>query len=160
MVLMTTISPNLVRLTSQALIAATGEAAPTMSQLASAFDLLCERLRTRLHPLFGTVAVAALFARAHSLRAIEFAWLAEVLPKDGDRCSLDALDPVRLHLSADDIAAGLATALAQVVGLLTTFIGDELVIPLLQDAWGPGYTDERAQSRIVHSRSRRRPLIG
>jgi hypothetical protein len=55
-------SPTLRRFVKHALIAATGANAPDRTQLAAAFDMLCDRLRARLHPMFGTAPVSALFA--------------------------------------------------------------------------------------------------
>ena len=117
-----------------ALVTATGVSRPDRAQLAAAFDLRCEQLRTRLGPLFGTTAISALFARALALSTMEFPWLAHVVPNDGARCSLDAL----LH---DDtlqpsLEEGLASVLAHDIGLLIEFIGDDLVMPLVEDAWG------------------------
>jgi hypothetical protein len=129
-------SPKLRRFVRQALVAATGVADPDRAQLASAFDMLCDRLRARLHPMFGAAAVAALFARAHRVATSEFPWLSDVVPADGERCSLEGLETVRGHIAADTMADGLVALLAHDIGLLSTFIGDDLVMPLVQEAWG------------------------
>src|SRR3954447_2429669 len=91
-------SPHLRRFVRRSLVAATGAATPDRAQLASAFDMLCDRFRTRLHPVFGTAAIAALFARALQLATAEFRWLAELVRKDGERCSLEGLDALDSHL--------------------------------------------------------------
>jgi hypothetical protein len=36
----------------------------------------------------------------------------------------------------DRFAEGLATVLAHNIGLLSTFVGEDLVLPLVQEAWG------------------------
>jgi hypothetical protein len=100
-------SPKLRRLVRLALVAATGEANPNRTQLASAFDLLCERLRARLQPLFGTTAIAALFARAVHLASADFPWLPEVVPSDG-RCSVEALEAATETVPPRSIEEGLA----------------------------------------------------
>jgi hypothetical protein len=128
-------APKLQRFVSHALVTATGVATPDRAQLASAFDLLCEQLRRRLQPLFGATAVAALYARALHLATAEFPWLSDVIPKGGERCALDALEPVSDMLPRD-LEEGLAAVLAYDVRLLTTFIGEDFVMPLVQEAWG------------------------
>jgi hypothetical protein len=137
-------SPKLRRFARHALVAATGATAPDPAQLASAFDVLCERLRMRLHPMFGTAAIAALFARSHRVATSDFPWLANVVPKDGERCSLDGLETVSRHLEPETMAEGLAAVLAHDIELLSTFIGDDLVMPLVQEAWGTASVSDRS----------------
>jgi hypothetical protein len=136
-------SAKLRRFARQALVAATGVPAPQPDQLAAAFDVLCEHLRRRLHPMFGAAAIAALFARAHRVAVAEFSWLADVVPKDGERCALSGLQSVSRHLDPNTIADGLAAILAHDIGLLSTFIGDDLVMPLVQEAWGTASVSDR-----------------
>jgi hypothetical protein len=128
-------SPKLRRFVMHALIGATGEPAPDPTQLASAFDLLCDRLRGQLHPLFGPAAIAALFARALHVAMAEFPWLSNVVPKDGERCSLEALEHVSGDITREALAEGLAAVLAHDIGLLSAFIGEDFVMPLVQAAW-------------------------
>jgi hypothetical protein len=128
-------SPQLRRFVKYALVAATGQTAPDQSQLASSFDLLCERLRARLHPLFGPTAIAALFARAVHVATAEFFWLGDVVPRDGERCSLEGLDRVSGTMQRETLEEGLAAVLAHQIGLLGAFIGEDLVMPLVQAAW-------------------------
>jgi hypothetical protein len=128
-------SPTLRRFVKQALVGATGRSAPDKTELALSFDLLCERLRVRLHPLFGPTALTALFARAHHVATTEFAWLADVVPKDGERCSLQGLERVGAAIDRDALEEGLAAVLAHQMGLLIAFIGEDFVMPLVQAAW-------------------------
>jgi hypothetical protein len=123
------------RFAKHALVAATGVAAPDPAQLASAFDLLCARLRTQLQPIFGNDAITALFRRSVRIGTLEFAWLADIIPRDTELCSVDGLDKIGAHLEPELIAEGLAAVLANDVGLLSTFIGDDLVMPLIEEAW-------------------------
>lgn len=128
-------SPKLQRFARQALLAATGQAAPDQAQLASSFNLLCDRLRARLHPLFGPTAIAALFARSLHVATAEFPWLSDVVPKHGERCSLEGLERVGAALEREVLAEGLAALLAHDIGLLSAFIGEDFVMPLVQAAW-------------------------
>jgi hypothetical protein len=129
-------SPRLRRFVKHALVGATGARPADRAQLASSFDLLCERLRARLHPLFGPAAIAALFARALHVTTVEFPWLAHVVPKDGERCSLEGLERVSGEVERDAIEDGLAAVLAHEIGLLSAFIGEDFVMPLVEAAWG------------------------
>jgi hypothetical protein len=128
-------SPKLRQFVQQALVGATGHTAPDKAQLASSFDLLCERLRARLHPLFGPTAITALFARALHVATAEFPWLADVVPKDGERCTPGGLERVDGAVSRDALEEGLAAVLAHEMGLLSAFIGEDFVMPLVQAAW-------------------------
>jgi hypothetical protein len=128
-------SPKLRRFVRRALVGATGQTAPDKAQLASSFDFLCERLRARLHPLFGPTAIAALFARALHVATAEFPWLADAVPKDGERCSSEGFERVVGEIERDAIEEGLATVLAHDIGLLSAFIGEDFVMPLVQAAW-------------------------
>lgn len=132
---MTVSSPKLRRFVRHTLAGATGDRAPDRAQLVSSFDLLCERLRARLHPLFGPTAIAALFARALHVAAAEFPWLSHIVLKDGERCSLEGLDRVGGEIERDAIEEGLAVVLAHEIGLLSAFIGEDFVMPLVQAAW-------------------------
>ena len=129
-------SPKLQRFVKHALAGATGGSGPADSaQLAASYDLLCERLRARLHPLFGPTAIAALFARALHVATAEFPWLADVVPKDGKRCSSEGLAQIGGEIERDVLEEGLATVLAYNIGLLSAFIGEDFVMPLVQAAW-------------------------
>src|SRR3954454_15323587 len=105
-------SPKLRRLAEHALTSVAGAAAQNRAQLASSFDLLCDRLRARLQPVFGPTAIAALFVRAIHVATAEFPWLADVVAKDGERCSIEGLGAVSPDIALDTIHAGLAAVLA------------------------------------------------
>jgi hypothetical protein len=128
-------SPKVRRFVKHALAGPSGSRTPDRAQLASSFNLLCERLRARLLPLFGPTAIAALFARALHVATAEFPWLANVVPKDGERCSSEGLERVGGEIERDALEEGLATVLAHNIGLLSAFIGEDFVMPLVQAAW-------------------------
>ena len=141
-------SPKLRRFVKQALAGATGDRTPDRAQLVSSFDLLCERLRARLHPLFGPIAIAALFARAHHLATTDFPWLVDIVPRDGERCSIEGLERVSGEIARDAIHEGLAAVLAHDIELLSAFIGEDFVMPLVEAAWGNDVTGRtRADER-------------
>jgi hypothetical protein len=135
-------SPKVRRFATHALVAATGVAAPDRAQLASAFDVLSDSLRARLQPIFGTDAITALFRRAVRVATSEFPWLSDVIPGNTEGCSVQGLDTVA-HLDLGLLAEGLAAVLAHDVGLLSTFIGDDLVMPLVEEAWATASLSDR-----------------
>lgn len=141
-------SPRLRHFARQAVVAATGEATPDAAQLRAAFDLLCDQLGQRLHPLFGELAIRALFARALHVAQAEFLWLTAVTPGDaGDRCALAGLDAVSQDLSPQVLADGLAAILAQEIELLSAFIGHDIVLPLVEQSWGAASLTDLSASR-------------
>jgi hypothetical protein len=128
-------SPSLRRFVRRVLVDATGVSSPDPGEIATAFDNLRGRLHRQLQPLFGRTAVDALFARALHVALTEFSWLDEVLPRGQDPSVANRLATVR-PLDRDDLAEGLAAVLAHNIGLLSGFVGDDLVLPLVQQAWG------------------------
>jgi len=132
---MTLSPPSLRRFVRRTLVDTTGSASPDRAQLASAFDVLCGRLHRQLKPLFGTRAVTALFVRAVHLAAADHPWLRDVLPTDQDPCASDRI-PLAGDPAIETVEEGLAAVLAHNIGLLNTFVGEDMVLPLVQQAWG------------------------
>src|SRR5687767_12474902 len=83
--------PSLRRFVRRALVDATGATLPDRAQLASTFDMLCERLLRQLQPLFGTTAINALYARAVHVATAEFSWLREVVSNGQEPCVSDRI---------------------------------------------------------------------
>src|SRR5688572_17371453 len=132
---MTLSPPSLRRFVRRALVDATGVASPDRTQLASAFDKLCERLHRQLQPLFGATAVNALFVRALHVASADFPWLREIARDHQDPCAADRIASVG-ELEIETVEEALAAVLAHNIGLLNTFVGEDLVLPLVQQAWG------------------------
>lgn len=128
-------SPSIRRFVHHTLIASAATTAPDVPHIAAAFDHLCGSLRARLHPIFGPAAVDALFGRAVQQSTREFPWLASVLPRDAESCAPNVVIVEATRLSADAFAHGLAAVLAHQITLLTTFIGEDVTMPLIYDAW-------------------------
>jgi hypothetical protein len=139
-------SPHLRPFVARVLVEATGTTTPDAAAFAAAFSKLCERLRSRLQPLFGTTAVAALFARALHLSALEYPWLVDVVQENGARCALDTVKTA----PSSDIQQGLAALLAHDIALLSTFIGEDMVFPLVQQAWGTEALPRETKSEGKH----------
>ncbi|WP_020470471.1 hypothetical protein [Zavarzinella formosa] len=90
----------------------------------------CERLRVPLTKLAGAAGFRSLMARALALAIVESPALAIVQVKaDG---SLDGLQHLKDH--QDGGQAGFVVV-AQLLGLLVTFIGEPLTLGIVRDAW-------------------------
>jgi hypothetical protein len=139
-------SARLRRFVRHALVAATDDAAPDGAQLRAAFDVLCDQLWFRLRPLFGELAIRALFARALHLSQAEFRWLEGVTLESGNRCALQKLDTVSRDLTAHVLADGLAALLAHEIALLSAFIGEDIVLPIVEQSWGAASMTDRSAS--------------
>jgi hypothetical protein len=143
-------SAQVQRFVQRALVGAAGAGAPDPARILSSFTFLCERLRKQLQPLFGTAAVTALFARALHVATSDFPWLAEIVRKNGDGCSADAMTGIQ-GVEIDQLVNGLSTVLANNIGLLSTFVGEDLVLPLVQQAWGTVMlADDQRGPKVIH----------
>jgi hypothetical protein len=136
-------APRLQHSVGTALVRATHVASPTQAQLASAFDALSGRLRARLQTLFGDVAVSALAAKALRAASVQFGWLTEVVPNDVDSASAPSGLAILGGLDAAVVRDGFSALLAHEIDLLTGFVGEDLALPLLQQAWGTATAAER-----------------
>jgi hypothetical protein len=128
-----------------------GRAEP--AALAEAAERADARLRGRLAGLIGQTGYTSLVARAVRLAQAEVPAL--------ERVTVDALatgvegslhgvrEFARASGDAGAAEAGLSTILAHVIGLLGTFIGEDLALRLIHDAWpelpdGQGESEGRA----------------
>lgn len=110
-----------------ALEAASGKA---RGQLGAAAFGVSERLRQPLSTLAGAAGFRSLLSRALALASDEVRWLKAVhIDADG------SLGSDAGRLSDDEIADGEAALVAQLIGLLVTFIGEALTLRLLQETW-------------------------
>jgi hypothetical protein len=97
-----------------------------------AFDV-CEKLRSRLATLMGNAGFRALLARSLALGNAEVAWLRAVHVKaDG---SLEGLGESAAQVDPGELAEGGIVLVAQLLGLLTAFIGENLTVRLAREVW-------------------------
>jgi hypothetical protein len=112
-----------------ALEAAAGKAAGAQAPTVR----VCDTLRRSLSSLLGVAGFRALLVRALMLAADEVRWLKAVhVAADG---SLEGWGELAGQLSQDEIAEGGVLLIAQLLGLLVTFIGAALTARLVQEAW-------------------------
>jgi hypothetical protein len=124
----------------RALADTTKATTPNAAQIVSAFDTLCERLRGRLEPLFGRPATHALYARALHLASGEFQWVPKLIPNAAEQCSAGGLEALTTSVALDDLREGLAAVLAHDIALLSELVGSDLIVPLVEQAWGVAAT--------------------
>jgi hypothetical protein len=82
------------------------------------------------------MAITALFARGNQLTTAEFGWLWDVGLTTGGGGVLAQVDVIGTPVTPGDLQDGLAAVLANHIGLLSLFIGEDFVLPLVQQAWG------------------------
>jgi hypothetical protein len=92
-----------------------------------------EKLRPHLARLMGKVGFRELVSRALALANAEVPWLRAVHVKvDG---SFEGLDELGTQFDPDEIFEGRVVLLAQLLGLLVTFIGEDLTLRLVREVW-------------------------
>jgi hypothetical protein len=91
------------------------------------------KLRPQLVILMGTGGFCALLSHALALATAEIPWLRAVHVKaDG---SLEGLTELHPQLDPDKFLEGRIILLAQLLGLLTAFIGENLTLRLMREVW-------------------------
>src|SRR5712692_8632062 len=94
---------------------------------------VAEKLRPHLATLMGNLGFRALLSRALALANAEVPWLRAVhVNADG---SLEGLDELGAHVDPDEIFEGCVALLAQLLGLLVAFIGEDLTLRLVREVW-------------------------
>jgi hypothetical protein len=105
---------------------------PAEAQNSTAFHV-CEKLREPLGKLLGGGGVRALLSRAQALAGKEVPWLLGLtLTAYG---SIDGLDELEGKFKAHVVAEGEIVLVAELLGLLATFIGAELTQRFLNEIW-------------------------
>jgi hypothetical protein len=94
---------------------------------------VCEKLRAPLAKLTGVAGFRSLLARAKALATAEVPWLDSV--QVGTDGSLEGFDAARRQQVTGPSDEGGAVVVAQLLGLLVTFIGEPLALRLVRDAW-------------------------
>jgi len=93
--------------------------------------VVIEKLSPHFGALMGAAGFRALLSRSLVLANAEVAWLRELhIREDG---SFEGLDELEAQANPEEIAAGGIVLLARLLGLLTTFIGEDLTLRLLSN---------------------------
>lgn len=109
-----------------------GSGRPTGTRVEAVFSI-CEKMRPPLCTLAGVEGFRSLLARALALAKAEVPSLAAVQVKvDG---SLTGWDSVEAQQSLNENAKCADILVAQLLGLLITFIGQPLTLRIVKDIW-------------------------
>jgi len=111
----------------------------------SAAFRVCAKLRRPLITLAGVAGFRSLLSRALTLARAEAPSLSVVqVAPDG---SLKGLDEVEPQIDKEQARDGGVILIAQLVGLLLTFIGKGLTLRLVQDVWPEAAFDGRVSEK-------------
>ena len=92
-----------------------------------------EKLRPQLTTLMGGVGFHALLSRARALTGAEFPWVRKLKIKEAG--TFEGLHELKAEVGAGDIFNGRVALIAQLLGLLQAFIGENLTLRLVQEVW-------------------------
>lgn len=102
---------------------------------AETMERVCQRLQQRLNLLIGTAGLYALFARALYLAKAEHPWLNVVEMEQDPDCSLKGLREAAEQQDSDEASKGFAAITANIIWLLVTFIGEDIILGLMYETW-------------------------
>jgi hypothetical protein len=92
-----------------------------------------KKLSRPFNTLVGAAGFRSLLSRALALGNTEIAFLKAIqVNEDG---SLEGFDRVKAQFSNAELAKGEVIFIAHLLGLLVTFIGEDLTLVLIQEAW-------------------------
>ena len=92
-----------------------------------------EKLHPHLATLMGNAGFRSLLSRSLALANEEFRWLRAVhVRSDG---SLEGLEGLHAQLAPEVFFEGETVLLAQLLGLLLAFIGENLTVRLVREVW-------------------------
>lgn len=118
---------------AQVLIAEESRTEGSSNSKARAALRVCEKLRRPLATLAGTAGFRSILYRAVTLAKPEAPWLEDL--KLNDNGSFIHTPEMEARLATVDAARGAADVVAQLLGLLITFIGEALTLRLIHDVW-------------------------
>ncbi len=95
----------------------------------------CQRLYQRLNPLIGTGGLHALLIRALHLAGAEYPWLDAVKVEEHPGCSLKGLSEAAEGRGTAETSEGFSAMIANIIWLLVTFIGEDIILSLVYEAW-------------------------
>jgi len=94
---------------------------------------VCEKLRPHLSTLMGSTGYRALLSRALARAQVEIPSLRAVqVDADG---SMTGFDKLEVQAAPDELARAPVALVVQLLGLLAAFIGEDLMLQIVRDAW-------------------------
>jgi hypothetical protein len=138
---------------AQRLLAYEAVAGENSEPAESAAFRVCAKLRRPMITLAGVAGFRSLLSRALTLARAEAPSLSSVqVAADGSLKGLDELEP---QIGKEQTRDGGAILIAQLIGLLFTFIGESLTLRLVQDVWPEAAFDGRIsekRGKLEHTR--------
>ena len=138
---------------AQRLLAYEGVAGENSGPAESAAFRVCAKLRGPLITFAGVAGFRSLLSRALTLARAEAPSLSAVqIAADG---SLKGLDELASQTDKEQARDGGAILIAQLTGLLFTFVGENLTLRLVQDVWPEAAFDGRVsekEGKLEHTR--------
>ena len=114
---------------------------------------VCEKLRVHLTTFMGNNGFRELMSCALPRAKTEIPWLGAVHVKDDG--ALEGLEELNAKRNSDELFEGGVVLVAQLLGLLTAFIGQTLTLRFVREVWpevpldnldfGKGEEDEKAE---------------
>ncbi len=99
----------------------------------SAAVLVSETLRPHLATLMGKAGFVALLSRSLALATTERPWMRTIhVNPDGTLGGWDELGP---KITPEHLADGSVTLVAQLLGLMVAFVGEDLTLRMVRDMW-------------------------
>jgi hypothetical protein len=105
---------------------------PSEAKTSEAFQVF-DKLRPHLATLTGNGGFRALLSRALALANAEVSWLSAAHVRANG--SLEGLEELRGQLDPTEFFEGGVVLLAQLLGLLVAFIGENLTVSLVREVW-------------------------
>jgi len=107
----------------------------TPVELVPAMDGAFQRLHEHMLNLIGQEGFQALLARAAHLTRAEAGWIESITIQTGPVLTLNGLAERIESEGAAEVIDGLVLLLANLIGLLCTFIGEPLTMLLIRRIW-------------------------
>ena len=109
------------------------QAGPALAGKKPPAVLVCAKLRLPLATLMGNAGYRALLSRALALAQAEIPWLGVVeIKQDG---SLGGWEDLVAQVDPQEMAEAGVVLIAQLLGLLATFIGEDLMLRQVGEVW-------------------------
>jgi hypothetical protein len=112
--------------------------------LAEALERACGRLQPRMAGLIGRAGFVALFTRALRLAREAYPDLVAVAFDEQAEAGLHGAREYAAAREPAEVGDALGAILAQFIGLLITFIGEELSMRLIREIWPAPWHDAAA----------------
>lgn len=109
-------------------------AAPSLVDSA---DRACQQLSLRLSFLLTATTTTALLARSVSIASLQFPFLGSVRPGSAPHGCLSGLSDALHDIEPAHAHEAVVAVLGNLLGLVSTFVGDDLMLRVGRNLWSP-----------------------